>query len=128
MSWCLIVVLNCLSLFSGAFSVVLLSFTAAPASLLVSARSDSILRYSPQTKPTSKSSSAEPAAPRCSPALPELLAPAGDWDCARAAVENGADAIYFGLDRFNARMRAKNFAETDLPAVVEFVHRRGVRA
>ncbi len=38
---------------------------------------------------------------------PELLAPAGDWECARAAVENGADAIYFGLERFNARMRAK---------------------
>ncbi len=31
------------------------------------------------------------------PALPELLAPAGNWDCAKAAVENGADAIYFGL-------------------------------
>jgi hypothetical protein len=28
---------------------------------------------------------------------PELLAPAGNWDCAKAAVENGADAIYFGL-------------------------------
>ena len=41
--------------------------------------------------------------------LPELLAPAGDWDCAKAAVENGADAIYFGLDKFNARMRAQQF-------------------
>ena len=59
--------------------------------------------------------------------LPELLAPAGDWECVRAAVENGADAIYFGLDRFNARMRAKNFTEADLPALMEFLHRRGVR-
>lgn len=59
--------------------------------------------------------------------LPELPAPAGDWDCARAAVENGADAIYFGLDRFNARMRAQNFTEADLPALMEFLHRRGVR-
>ncbi len=59
--------------------------------------------------------------------LPELLAPAGDWDCVRAAVENGADAVYFGLDRFNARMRAKNFTEADLPALMEFLHRRGVR-
>lgn len=59
--------------------------------------------------------------------LPELLSPAGDWECARAAVENGADAIYFGLDRFNARMRAKNFTEADLPALMEFLHRRGVR-
>jgi putative protease len=58
---------------------------------------------------------------------PELLAPAGDWECARAAVENGADAIYFGLERFNARMRAKNFTQADLPALMEFLHLRGVR-
>jgi putative protease len=59
--------------------------------------------------------------------LPELLAPAGDWDCAKAAVENGADAIYFGLDKFNARMRAHNFTEADLPKLMEFLHRRGVK-
>jgi len=59
--------------------------------------------------------------------LPELLAPAGDWDCARAAVENGADAIYFGLDKFNARMRAHNFTGADLPELMEFLHRRGGR-
>uniref|UniRef100_A0ACD5GZG4 Peptidase U32 family protein n=1 Tax=Desertifilum tharense IPPAS B-1220 TaxID=1781255 RepID=A0ACD5GZG4_9CYAN len=58
---------------------------------------------------------------------PELLAPAGSWDCAKAAVENGADAIYFGLDRFNARMRAQNFTEADLPQLMEFLHRRGVK-
>ena len=46
---------------------------------------------------------------------PELLAPAGDEECLRAAVENGADAVYFGLERFNARMRAKNFTQADLP-------------
>jgi putative protease len=56
-----------------------------------------------------------------------VLAPAGDWECARAAVENGADAIYFGLDRFNARMRANNFTAADLPALMEFLHRRGVK-
>ena len=61
------------------------------------------------------------------PVRPELLAPAGDWECAKAAVENGADAIYFGLERFNARMRAKNFTQADLPALMEFLHRRGVR-
>ncbi|HLH56298.1 MAG TPA: DUF3656 domain-containing protein [Verrucomicrobiae bacterium] len=60
-------------------------------------------------------------------ATPELLAPAGDWDCAKAAVENGADAIYFGLERFNARMRAQNFTEADLPALMQFLHRRGVK-
>src|SRR5689334_2277236 len=59
--------------------------------------------------------------------LPELLAPAGDWECARAAVENGADAIYFGLERFNARMRAQNFTAADLPKLIEFLHRRGVK-
>ena len=60
-------------------------------------------------------------------ARPELLAPAGDWECARAAVENGADGIYFGLERFNARMRAGNFTTADLPKLMEFLHRRGVR-
>lgn len=58
---------------------------------------------------------------------PELLAPAGSWDCAKAAVENGADAIYFGLDRFNARMRAHNFTVDDLPALMAFLHGRGVK-
>ena len=59
---------------------------------------------------------------------PELLAPAGNWDCVRAAVANGADAVYFGLPRFNARIRADNFSEEDLPKVVEFCHRYGVKA
>jgi U32 family peptidase len=58
---------------------------------------------------------------------PELLAPAGDWDCVKAAVENGADAIYFGLDRFNARMRAENFTSADLPELMAFLHQRGVK-
>ncbi|MEY2599061.1 MAG: hypothetical protein RLZZ142_1320 [Verrucomicrobiota bacterium] len=60
--------------------------------------------------------------------LPELLAPAGNWECVRAAVANGADAVYFGLPRFNARLRADNFSEADLPEVVAFVHRHGVKA
>jgi putative protease len=59
--------------------------------------------------------------------LPELLAPAGDWACARAAVENGADAIYFGLEKFNARMRANNFTEGDLRRLMQYLHRRGVK-
>src|SRR5664279_4579593 len=59
---------------------------------------------------------------------PELLAPAGNWDCVRAAVANGADAVYFGLPRFNARIRADNFNEEDLPKVVEFCHNHGVKA
>jgi putative protease len=81
----------------------------------------------------STESVAAPAAPTGAPATPprsgrpEILAPAGDWDCARAAIENGADAIYFGLDRFNARMRAHNFTATDLPALMDYLHRRGAR-
>jgi putative protease len=64
--------------------------------------------------PGSTAVTSQPAPlPRVCP-LPELLAPAGDWECARAAVENGADAIYFGLEKFNARMRAQNFTEADL--------------
>ena len=70
---------------------------------------------------------AETFPPPSTLARPELLAPAGDWECARAAVENGADAIYFGLERFNARMRAKNFTVADLPKLMEFLHRRGVK-
>ncbi len=59
---------------------------------------------------------------------PELLSPAGDWDCARAAIENGADAIYFGLDTgFNARARATNFTPDDLPRLMATLHRHGVR-
>jgi putative protease len=69
----------------------------------------------------------ERSAQRSPARLPELLAPAGDWECARAAVENGADAIYFGLEKFNARMRANNFTEADLPRLMEFLHRRGVK-
>lgn len=58
---------------------------------------------------------------------PELLSPAGNWDCVRAAVENGADAVYFGVERFNARLRANNFTESDLPELMRFLRKRGVR-
>jgi U32 family peptidase len=59
--------------------------------------------------------------------LLELLSPAGNWECARAAVANGADAIFFGLPRFNARMRADNFTEEELPELMAFLHQHGVR-
>jgi putative protease len=58
---------------------------------------------------------------------PELLAPAGDWECVRAAVANGADAVYFGLPAFNARMRATNFTADDLPRLMTFLHDNGVK-
>ncbi len=58
---------------------------------------------------------------------PELLSPAGNWECAKAAVASGADAIYFGLPKFNARMRAENFTEEDLPELMAYLHRYGVK-
>jgi U32 family peptidase len=58
---------------------------------------------------------------------PELLAPAGDRACLMAAVENGADAVYFGLQRHNARARAANFDGADLPEVMALLHRVGVK-
>jgi putative protease len=62
------------------------------------------------------------------PTVPELLAPAGDWDCVHAAIENGADAVYFGLESgFNARARATNFPVDDLPRLMATLHRRGVK-
>src|SRR3954462_5009358 len=61
-------------------------------------------------------------------AAPELLAPAGDWEAMRAAVANGADAVYFGLDGgFNARYRAANFSIDELPRVMEYLHSHNVR-
>lgn len=58
----------------------------------------------------------------------ELLAPAGDRDCLRAAIENGADAVYFGLQSgFNARARAANFLPHELGQVMAELHRRGLR-
>lgn len=60
-------------------------------------------------------------------APPEVLAPAGGPEAMKAAVENGADAVYFGLERWNARERAQNFTLDGLPAVMRELHRRGVK-
>ncbi len=61
--------------------------------------------------------------------IPELLSPAGNFLCAKAAVENGADAVYFGLDcGFNARARAENISLQTLPQLIELLHGRGVKA
>ncbi len=59
--------------------------------------------------------------------MTELLSPAGNWDCAKAAVAAGADAIYFGLPKFNARLRADNFTEEDLPELMAYLHKHGVK-
>ena len=90
-------------------------------------RTDIRTAAAPPARPGNTAAPAAVAARLSRSARPELLAPAGDWECVKAAVENGADAIYFGLDRFNARMRAQNFTEADLPRLMAFLHRRGVR-
>ncbi|MBO9600711.1 MAG: U32 family peptidase [Cohnella sp.] len=57
----------------------------------------------------------------------ELLAPAGDWECMRAAIANGANAIFFGVEKFNARARAHNFQTNELPEIMKFLHKYGVQ-
>ena len=49
---------------------------------------------------------------------PEVLAPVGGRPQLRAAIEAGADAVYFGLSRFNARARAANFTPEELPEIM----------
>lgn len=56
----------------------------------------------------------------------ELLAPAGNMECVRAAVCAGADAIYLGLGEFNARRNADNFTMDSLREAAEYAHLRGV--
>ncbi len=57
---------------------------------------------------------------------PELLAPAGTHECLISAIENGADAVYFGLQSHNARARAANFSIENLSETMATLHRRGV--
>ncbi len=57
----------------------------------------------------------------------ELLAPAGSFEALRAAVQNGADAVYLGYGDFNARRNAKNFTEEEFRAAVAYCHAREVR-
>ncbi|WP_239565411.1 DUF3656 domain-containing U32 family peptidase [Brevibacillus fulvus] len=57
----------------------------------------------------------------------ELLAPAGNWDSLKAAVANGADAVYFGVEKFNARARAANFTMAELPEIMAYLHMYGVK-
>ncbi len=56
----------------------------------------------------------------------ELLAPAGSMEALRAAVQNGADAVYLGCGLFNARQSAKNFTPQALTEAVKYCHVRGV--
>ena len=57
----------------------------------------------------------------------ELLAPAGSMDALKAAVQNGANAVYLGVGAFNARQSAKNFTPQTLAEAVKYCHIRGVK-
>ncbi len=57
----------------------------------------------------------------------ELLSPAGSMEALRAAVQNGADAVYLGFSSFNARMGARNFSAEELQEAVIYCHVRGVK-
>ncbi|MCL2766441.1 MAG: U32 family peptidase, partial [Peptococcaceae bacterium] len=59
--------------------------------------------------------------------IPELLAPAGDWESMVAAVANGADAVYLGGKLFSARASAGNFDRQDIKRAVEYAHIRGAK-
>ena len=61
-------------------------------------------------------------------ALPELLAPAGSFEALEAAIEGGADAVYFGAGDFNARMRAKNFTAKELREAFKLCATYGVKS
>ena len=54
--------------------------------------------------------------------LPELLAPAGNFECLIAAIKGGADAIYIGGKRFGARAYAKNFDIEEIKRAVKYAH------
>jgi collagenase-like PrtC family protease len=59
---------------------------------------------------------------------PEVLSPAGGWPQLKAAIANGADAVYFGLQEgFNARARASNFNIDELEEVMNYLHDRGAK-
>jgi len=58
----------------------------------------------------------------------ELLAPAGDEECFKAAIAAGADAIYFGLEQFSARTRAKNITVDQAKYLIPLAHKHNVRA
>lgn len=57
----------------------------------------------------------------------ELLAPAGSWEAFKAAVENGADAIFLGGKSFSARANAANFSVDELEKAVRYAHERKVK-
>ena len=60
------------------------------------------------------------------PRKPEIMSPAGYWPQLHAAIEAGADAVYFGLKHFSARAKS-GFSLDELPQAMRTLHARGVR-
>lgn len=58
---------------------------------------------------------------------PEILSPAGDMDALVSAVASGTDAVYLGLDVFNARIRAKNFTLENIDEAIRLCHANGIK-
>ena len=57
----------------------------------------------------------------------ELLSPVGDFECLKAAVQSGADAVYFGANLFSARAFASNFDDNTLEQAINYAKIRGVK-
>ena len=57
----------------------------------------------------------------------ELLSPVGDFECLKAAVQNGANSVYFGSDNFSARAFATNFSLENLEKAIQYAKIRGVK-
>ena len=57
----------------------------------------------------------------------ELLSPVGDFECLKAAVQNGANAVYLGAANFNARYSAKNFNLEELEQAINYAHLRNIK-
>ena len=84
----------------------------------------------PMRSPAFLAADGSPRPPADAPAVlrPEVLAPAGDQPALEAAIAAGADAVYFGVEAFNARARAHNFSVEGLPETVGRLHERRVKA
>jgi len=59
----------------------------------------------------------------------EVMAPAGSWEALRAAIQGGADSVYFGVEKLNMRARSShNFTTADLPDIVALCREHGLRS
>jgi putative protease len=59
----------------------------------------------------------------------EIMAPAGSWEALRAAIQGGADSVYFGVEKLNMRARSShNFTTADLPGIVKLCREHGLKS